>query len=50
MLDPNIIYIVADNLRSTYVGCIGAIVPAEMRQPVTQKLRDMGISQPSVGA
>ena len=35
------------------VGCIGAIGPVEMRQAVdavAQTLRDMGISQPSVGA
>ena len=48
MLNPNIIDIMADNLRCTYVGCIGALGPAELRQPVAQKLRDMGISQPAL--
>ena len=48
MLDPNIIYIVADNLSHTYVGCIGALGPAELRLAVVQKLRDMCISQPAL--
>jgi hypothetical protein len=50
MLNPNNIDLVADNLSHTYVGCIGAIGPAELRQAVAQKLLDTGISQPALWA
>jgi hypothetical protein len=48
MLDPNIINIMADYLSCRYVGCIGALGPAELRQAVAQKLLDTGISQPAL--